>query len=46
LQFINAMGAPAFVARSRELEAAFGPRFRPAALVVRQSETGGRFGDA
>jgi 3-hydroxyacyl-CoA dehydrogenase/enoyl-CoA hydratase/3-hydroxybutyryl-CoA epimerase len=46
LQFINAMGAPAFVARSRELEAAFGPRFKPAALVVRQSETGGRFGDA
>jgi 3-hydroxyacyl-CoA dehydrogenase/enoyl-CoA hydratase/3-hydroxybutyryl-CoA epimerase len=46
LQFINAMGAPAFVARCRELEAAFGPRFKPAALVVRQSETGGRFGDA
>jgi 3-hydroxyacyl-CoA dehydrogenase/enoyl-CoA hydratase/3-hydroxybutyryl-CoA epimerase len=46
LQFINAMGAAAFVARARELEARFGPRFRPAAWVVRQAETGGRFEDA
>jgi 3-hydroxyacyl-CoA dehydrogenase/enoyl-CoA hydratase/3-hydroxybutyryl-CoA epimerase len=46
LQFINAMGAAAFVARARELEARFGPRFRPAAVVVRQSETGARFEDA
>jgi 3-hydroxyacyl-CoA dehydrogenase/enoyl-CoA hydratase/3-hydroxybutyryl-CoA epimerase len=46
LQFINAMGAAAFVARARELEARFGPRFRPAAVVVRQAETGARFEDA
>jgi 3-hydroxyacyl-CoA dehydrogenase/enoyl-CoA hydratase/3-hydroxybutyryl-CoA epimerase len=46
LQFINAMGAPAFVARARELAAKFGPRFEPAAVVVRQAETGGRFSDA
>jgi 3-hydroxyacyl-CoA dehydrogenase/enoyl-CoA hydratase/3-hydroxybutyryl-CoA epimerase len=45
LQFINAMGAAAFVARARELDAKFGERFRPAAVVVRQAETGGRFGD-
>ncbi|WP_425260139.1 3-hydroxyacyl-CoA dehydrogenase NAD-binding domain-containing protein [Rubrivivax sp. RP6-9] len=44
LQFIDAMGAAAFVARSRELAARFGPRFEPAAVVVRQAETGGRFG--
>ncbi len=46
LQFINAMGAAAFVARARELDAKFGPRFRPAAVVVRQADTGGRFDDA
>jgi 3-hydroxyacyl-CoA dehydrogenase/enoyl-CoA hydratase/3-hydroxybutyryl-CoA epimerase len=46
LQFINAMGATAFVARARELEAKFGPRFRPAAMVLQQAETGGRFGDS
>ena len=45
LQFINAMGAPAFVARARALAAKFGPRFEPAAVVVRQAETGGRFED-
>ena len=45
LQFINAMGAPAFVARSRELAAKFGPRFEPAGIVVKQAEQGGRFGD-
>jgi 3-hydroxyacyl-CoA dehydrogenase/enoyl-CoA hydratase/3-hydroxybutyryl-CoA epimerase len=45
LQFINAMGAPAFVARARALAAKFGPRFEPAAAVVRQAETGGRFED-
>ena len=43
LQFINAMGAKAFVARSRELAAKFGPRFEPAAGVVKLAETGGRF---
>jgi 3-hydroxyacyl-CoA dehydrogenase/enoyl-CoA hydratase/3-hydroxybutyryl-CoA epimerase len=45
LQFINAMGAKAFVARARELAAKFGPRFEPAAVVVQQAEHGGRFGD-
>jgi len=45
LQFINAIGAAAFVARARELAARFGPRFEPAAIVVRQAESGGRFLD-
>ncbi|MBA4176428.1 MAG: 3-hydroxyacyl-CoA dehydrogenase [Leptothrix sp. (in: Bacteria)] len=44
LQFINAMGAPAFVARARELAARFGPRFEPAAVVVQQAAHGGHFG--
>jgi 3-hydroxyacyl-CoA dehydrogenase/enoyl-CoA hydratase/3-hydroxybutyryl-CoA epimerase len=43
LQFINAMGAKAFVARARELAARHGPRFEPAAVVVQQAETGGQF---
>ena len=43
LQFINAMGAKAFVARARELAARHGQRFEPAAIVVRQAETGSRF---
>jgi len=46
LQFINAMGAAAFVARSRELAAKFGARFEPAAVVVQQAANGGRFADA
>jgi len=46
LQFINAMGAAAFVKRSRELAAKFGPRFEPAAVVVQQAQDGGRFADA
>jgi 3-hydroxyacyl-CoA dehydrogenase / enoyl-CoA hydratase / 3-hydroxybutyryl-CoA epimerase len=45
LQFINAMGAKAFVARSRELAAKFGARFEPAVVVVRQSQTDGHFAD-
>ncbi len=45
LQFINAMGAAAFVTRSRELAARHGERFEPAAVVVQQAETGGRFSD-
>jgi 3-hydroxyacyl-CoA dehydrogenase / enoyl-CoA hydratase / 3-hydroxybutyryl-CoA epimerase len=44
LQFIDAMGAAAFVARARELATRFGPRFEPAAVVVKQAEAGGRFG--
>ena len=43
LQFINAMGAQAFVVRGRELAARHGPRFEPAAIVVRQAQAGGRF---
>jgi 3-hydroxyacyl-CoA dehydrogenase/enoyl-CoA hydratase/3-hydroxybutyryl-CoA epimerase len=45
LQFINAIGAPAFVARARELAAKFGPRFEPAAVVLGQAQRGGRFAD-
>jgi 3-hydroxyacyl-CoA dehydrogenase/enoyl-CoA hydratase/3-hydroxybutyryl-CoA epimerase len=45
LQFINAMGARAFVARARELAAKFGPRFEPAVVVVKMAEAGGRFTD-
>ncbi len=44
LQFIDAMGAKAFVARARELAAAHGPRFEPAARVVAMAETGEPFG--
>ena len=45
LQFINAMGAAAFVARCRELAAKFGPRFEPAEIVVQQSLSGQGFND-
>jgi 3-hydroxyacyl-CoA dehydrogenase/enoyl-CoA hydratase/3-hydroxybutyryl-CoA epimerase len=44
LQYINAQGAKAFVARARELAAVHGERFAPAAIVVRQAAEGGRFG--
>ena len=46
LQFINSMGPARFVARARELAAAHGPRFAPAACVVRLAEQGGEFRDA
>jgi 3-hydroxyacyl-CoA dehydrogenase / enoyl-CoA hydratase / 3-hydroxybutyryl-CoA epimerase len=45
LQYINAMGAPAFVARARQLAAKFGPRFEPAAVIVKMAESGARFAD-
>ncbi|MDP3084002.1 MAG: 3-hydroxyacyl-CoA dehydrogenase family protein, partial [Rubrivivax sp.] len=45
LQFIDAMGAKAFVARARELAARHGPRFEPAALVVDMAEQGARFSE-
>jgi 3-hydroxyacyl-CoA dehydrogenase/enoyl-CoA hydratase/3-hydroxybutyryl-CoA epimerase len=45
LQFVDAMGAQAFVDRARELAARHGPRFEPAAIVVRQAAEGGRFAD-
>ncbi|CAH0351631.1 3-hydroxyacyl-CoA dehydrogenase NAD-binding domain-containing protein [Aquabacterium sp. CECT 9606] len=46
LQFINAVGAKQFVERARELAAKYGPRFEPAAIVVKQAQEGGRFEDA
>jgi 3-hydroxyacyl-CoA dehydrogenase/enoyl-CoA hydratase/3-hydroxybutyryl-CoA epimerase len=46
LQFINALGAKAFVERSRELAKRYGPRFEPAEVVVKQAAEGGRFEDA
>lgn len=45
LQFINAIGARRFIARSRELAARHGARFEPAAVVVAQAGTGARFSD-
>ncbi len=45
LQFINAMGAAAFVARCRELAALHGPRFEPATSVLRQAQSGQCFSD-
>jgi 3-hydroxyacyl-CoA dehydrogenase/enoyl-CoA hydratase/3-hydroxybutyryl-CoA epimerase len=43
LQFINAIDAPAFVARCRELAARHGARFEPAAGAVERARTGGRY---
>ncbi|KZC40059.1 MULTISPECIES: 3-hydroxyacyl-CoA dehydrogenase NAD-binding domain-containing protein [Rhodanobacter] len=43
LQFISAMGAAGFVARSRELAERYGARFAPADIVVKQAAVGGRF---
>jgi 3-hydroxyacyl-CoA dehydrogenase/enoyl-CoA hydratase/3-hydroxybutyryl-CoA epimerase len=45
LQFINAMGAERFVARSRELAQAHGERFAPARVVVNLAESGCFFSD-
>ncbi|WP_374319472.1 3-hydroxyacyl-CoA dehydrogenase NAD-binding domain-containing protein [Aquabacterium sp.] len=45
LQFINAMGATRFVARSRELAQRHGARFEPAAIIVRMAQEGSRFED-
>ncbi len=42
LQFVNAIGADAFVARARELAARHGPRFTPAAGALRAAQTGSR----
>ncbi|ADB32733.1 3-hydroxyacyl-CoA dehydrogenase NAD-binding protein [Kribbella flavida DSM 17836] len=46
LQYITAYagGLPGFVARARELAAAYGPRFSPPALLVRKAEAGETFG--
>ncbi|MEJ5999223.1 3-hydroxyacyl-CoA dehydrogenase NAD-binding domain-containing protein [Paucibacter soli] len=45
LQFINAYGLPAFVARARELAAAHGERFAPARILVEMAERGERFAE-
>ncbi|WP_432093587.1 3-hydroxyacyl-CoA dehydrogenase NAD-binding domain-containing protein [Streptomyces sp. bgisy100] len=48
LQYINGYegGLPGFVARARELQAAYGDRFAPPALLVEKAERGERFQDA
>lgn len=48
LQYINGYqgGLPGFVARARELQAAYGDRFAPPALLVEKAERGERFTDA
>ena len=43
LQFINAVGVAKFVARSEELAAKYGERFRPAALLKTMAAEGRRF---
>ena len=45
LQFIASRGVGPFVARCRELAAAHGPRFEPAALLVRLAEQGRALSD-
>ncbi len=48
LQYINGYegGLPGFVARARELEAAYGERFAPPALLLAKAEKGETFTDA
>ncbi|TCC25539.1 3-hydroxyacyl-CoA dehydrogenase NAD-binding domain-containing protein [Kribbella speibonae] len=43
LQYVNAYGLPAFVARSRELAAVYGGRFEPPEPLVRRSAAGQMF---
>jgi 3-hydroxyacyl-CoA dehydrogenase/enoyl-CoA hydratase/3-hydroxybutyryl-CoA epimerase len=43
LQYVNAYGLQAFVARSRELAAVYGARFEPPELLVRRSDAGEMF---
>ena len=43
LQFINACGLPAFIARAQQLAAAYGPRFAPAALLDDMAARGETF---
>ncbi|TDO45383.1 3-hydroxyacyl-CoA dehydrogenase/enoyl-CoA hydratase/3-hydroxybutyryl-CoA epimerase [Kribbella sp. VKM Ac-2527] len=45
VQYVNAYagGLPGFVARTRELAAAYGARFEPPALLVRKAEAGETF---
>ncbi|WP_206503184.1 3-hydroxyacyl-CoA dehydrogenase NAD-binding domain-containing protein [Streptomyces chrestomyceticus] len=48
IQYINGYegGLPGFVARARELQAAYGERFAPPALLVEKAEKGEKFSDA
>lgn len=43
LQYINACGLPAFVQRSRELAAKYGPRFAPPEILVKMAAEGRTF---
>ncbi|WP_423895021.1 3-hydroxyacyl-CoA dehydrogenase NAD-binding domain-containing protein [Candidatus Pelagadaptatus aseana] len=43
LQFINTYGAKKFVARCKELQAKYGNRFEPPAIVVEKAESGELF---
>jgi 3-hydroxyacyl-CoA dehydrogenase / enoyl-CoA hydratase / 3-hydroxybutyryl-CoA epimerase len=43
LQYIDAMGVPAFVARARELAAQHGPRFEPAPVLAEMARSGRGF---
>ncbi|MCB5906023.1 3-hydroxyacyl-CoA dehydrogenase NAD-binding domain-containing protein [Streptomyces pinistramenti] len=47
IQYINGYegGLPGFVARARELEAAYGERFAPSALLVEKAGKGEKFSD-
>ncbi|MEU4198865.1 3-hydroxyacyl-CoA dehydrogenase NAD-binding domain-containing protein [Streptomyces sp. NPDC026294] len=48
IQYINGYegGLPGFVARARELQATYGERFAPPALLVEKAEKGEKFSDA
>ncbi|MFD3517133.1 3-hydroxyacyl-CoA dehydrogenase NAD-binding domain-containing protein [Streptomyces sp. NPDC058657] len=48
IQYINGYegGLPGFVARARELAAAYGDRFQPTALLIEKAEKGEKFSDA
>jgi len=43
--YIDEVGAPAVVARLRELASRYGQRFEPAELLVSRAEAGERFSD-
>ncbi|WP_019673562.1 3-hydroxyacyl-CoA dehydrogenase NAD-binding domain-containing protein [Psychrobacter lutiphocae] len=45
LQFINSIGVKRFVERSRELAAAYGERFEPAAILVKMADANQEFND-
>jgi 3-hydroxyacyl-CoA dehydrogenase / enoyl-CoA hydratase / 3-hydroxybutyryl-CoA epimerase len=43
LQFINAYGVAKFVERAEQLAAKYGPRFKPAKLLLEMASTGKTF---